>query len=100
MHHLAANSINRAFTVAATGGQPLAYQWRKNGTNLFDNPNLAGAQTDTLTIASAAQTDTGQYDCQIINDCGDTTSNPARLTVLIPIPGPPLNTSAQPASND
>jgi len=88
------------FQVAATGGQPLTYQWRKNGELLTDNPNISGSQTDTLTIASATQSDTGQYDCLITNDCGNATTTPARLTVLIPIPGPPLNQVAQPASND
>lgn len=63
------------FTVSASGG-PLAYQWRK------DQTNIAGQYGSTLTIPSAQPTNAGSYDVVVRNGCGATTSAPAALVVL------------------
>src|SRR4051812_41121350 len=42
-----------SFTVSATGGGTLAYQWRKGGTA------ISGASSTTYSIASAATSDAG-----------------------------------------
>ena len=47
---------NDNFTVAATGGQPLSYQWRKNADNLSNGGNVWGVTTTTLAITNAHQT--------------------------------------------
>ena len=41
-----------AFTVAATGGLPLSYQWQDNGNNLSDGGNISGSATTNLVISS------------------------------------------------
>ncbi len=38
------------FSVGATGN-PVAYQWRWNGTNLVDGPGVSGSTTPTLTLS-------------------------------------------------
>jgi len=64
-----------SFSVVATGTAPLAYQWRKNGTD------IPGAMSATYAIAQAAVADGGSYDVVVTNTCGFTTSNAATLTV-------------------
>jgi len=65
--------------VAATGTQPFGYQWRRNGTD------LAGQNTDTLTINAATAGDAGNYTVVVSNLGGATTNNPpAVLRVLVP----------------
>ena len=66
-----------SFTVAATGSEPLAYQWFKDGTNL-----LADATGATLVLVNVTTNDTGGYSAVITNDFGSVTSVVATLTVL------------------
>src|SRR5207245_3610683 len=40
-----------AFSVSADGTGPLAYQWRKNGSNLSNGGNVAGTGSQILTLA-------------------------------------------------
>ncbi len=62
------------FTVTATGAN-LTYQWRKNGVN------IAGATSNSFTIAATAAGDAGSYDAVVTGTCGAVTSNAATLTV-------------------
>jgi hypothetical protein len=83
------NSTIASFTVEADGGQPLSYQWRKDGINLTDGPtgtgsSVSGATAATLVIAQVGQADGGNYDVIISNACGDTPSASAALTILYP----------------
>jgi hypothetical protein len=72
-----------AFSVTATGSGPLAYQWRKNGTNLSDGGIISGASTSALTLAGVSAADAGNYDV-VVNGFGSVTSTPpAVLTVLL-----------------
>lgn len=64
-----------AFTVAAGGTAPLAYQWRKDGAI------LPGATNDTLVFATVLPEDAGQYTCVVSNSVGAVTSAVATLTV-------------------
>ncbi|MGB7567272.1 MAG: InlB B-repeat-containing protein, partial [Chitinivibrionales bacterium] len=64
-----------SFSVAATGAGTLAYQWRKNGTD------ITGETKAILKIAAVAITDTGSYTCVVSNDGGKDTSKAARMTV-------------------
>lgn len=65
------------FTVTASGTAPLAYQWRKNGSD------IAGATSATYTTPPTVMSDNGStYLCVVSNSAGSDTSNPATLTVL------------------
>ncbi|MFV5689057.1 PKD-like domain-containing protein [Flavobacterium sp. ZT3R25] len=71
---------NISFSVTANaGGDPITYQWRKNGTN------ISGATTPTYTIATAVLASTGNYDVIVSGPSGYTcptvTSVSAALTV-------------------
>jgi hypothetical protein len=67
-----------ALTVAATGGfAPLDFQWYKGGEL------LPGANTATLSFNPAAQSNSGDYRCEISDDEGTTrTSDIASLAVF------------------
>jgi len=69
------------FTVAATGSQPMTYQWRYAGVPLDEGGRLNGTTTATLTIAPADFADAGDYDVVVNNACGSATSAIATLTV-------------------
>ncbi len=64
------------FSVTATGTPPLVYQWQRDGAD------IAGANSPSFTIPSAAMTDSGSvYHCIVSNYLGTAFSNDALLTV-------------------
>ncbi len=63
------------FTCAATG-DGVTFQWRKDGTS------IAGATSDTFTIASIVASDAASYDCFVSGTCGDVSTSAATLNVL------------------
>lgn len=64
------------FTVAASGSQPITYQWQRNGAN------ITGATSATLIINPVLLGDSGsQYRVIVSNSFGTVASNPAALTV-------------------
>lgn len=71
------------FGVTAHGKDPLQFQWRKNGQDLYAAtfPNYS---TGPVTAADNGAT----YDVVITNSVGSVTSKPATLTVKVP-PAPP-----------
>ncbi|MGA2173571.1 MAG: immunoglobulin domain-containing protein [Verrucomicrobiota bacterium] len=75
------------FSVTASSGTTMTYQWRKNGAN------VGGATSSSYTIADAQATDQASYSVKIVNGGGSVTSSNATLTVLFP-PG----ITTQPAS--
>ena len=58
------------FSVTATGTAPLAYQWRKAGTNLADGGRLSGVGTASLTNSSVRSADAGNHTVVITNMAG------------------------------
>lgn len=80
-------SITRApgatatFSVAATGGTPMTYEWRRNGTPVVNDARISGATTSTLTITGVNCIDDGSYECSALNSCGGDPSAAATLTV-------------------
>ena len=85
------------FQAAVTGGTPLRYQWRKNGSPLADGGRISGAASNLLTIASALETDSGTYSVTVTNPCGWAVSSNADLLVNAldhfawnPVPSPQL----------
>ena len=72
------------FTVAANAdAETLTYHWQQNGTNLDPPPvGVSGTTTDTLTIKSVQESNTGVYTCVVSNGPKSTTiSNAAQLTL-------------------
>ena len=64
------------FTVAATGAQPLSYQWQRNAVN------IPGATATSYTINNAQPQDNGAtFRCRVSNTLGSVTSAAATLTV-------------------
>lgn len=61
---------NASLSVAASGSQPLSYQWYKGN---FSNP-LSGQTTDTLLFEPLAGTDSGSYFVIVTNSFGSVTS--------------------------
>lgn len=70
-----------SFTVAATGGGTLAYQWQKLSGSTWGN--IAGATSATYTIPSTTTGNAGQYRAVVTNSAGSVTSNAATLTVNV-----------------
>lgn len=72
------------FGVQAQGEQPLKYQWRKNGVDIYAGtfPNYA---TPPLTPADNG----AKFDVVISNSKGSVTSQTATVTVKITAPPPP-----------
>ena len=64
------------FSVVAAGARPLAYQWRR------DDTNLAGATASCYALATATTNDVAGYSLVVTNAYGATTSAVATLTVL------------------
>ena len=79
---------NITFSVAASGGEPLSYQWSFSGTN------LPGANSASLILTNVTVAQAGDYFVTITNLSGATNSDLAELTVFVPQPptppGPPL----------
>jgi hypothetical protein len=91
------------FTVEASGAG-LAYQWKKGGAagvNVTDGlqgsgATITGASTSQMKISGTTISEAGSYACVITGTCGNVNSNPANLTVNIPIQitvQPPVLTS-------
>ncbi len=73
-----------SFSVAATSGLPLAYQWRKNGLNLSDGGNVSGATNATLSLANVLRADAGSFSVVVSNSFNTVTSQTATLEVVDP----------------
>ena len=64
------------FSVLADGAQPIAYQWR------FDGTDLGGANGPELIIFNVGEASAGNYDVVISNGEGTVTSETAALSIL------------------
>jgi subtilase family serine protease len=81
---IVATGSNAVFTATAGGSTPLTYQWLKNGTNLVDSTNIAGATDTTLTLTAVTAKSGGSYSLYVTNAYGAITSSPATLFVYVP----------------
>lgn len=70
------------FSIVATGGSRLTYQWQKNGSNLSDAGHYAGCTTPFLKIASIDANDLANYRCLVSNPYGNQASDEAALRIL------------------
>lgn len=74
------------FSVGATGGVPLSYQWMKNNSNLSDGGNVAGSLTPTLTLTGVTSADAASYSVLVTNSLGIQPSFGATLSVAYSMP--------------
>ncbi|MBI5383402.1 MAG: immunoglobulin domain-containing protein [Verrucomicrobia bacterium] len=81
------------FSVAATGTEPLSYQWR------FNNANLAGATSTNLVLHDVQLSDAGDYTVVVSNACGSVASQGATLTVIEPVFPPSITGQPQSQTN-
>jgi subtilase family serine protease len=72
------------FTAAATGYQPLSYQWRQNGTNLTNGNYISGSTYTTLMLENLSQASAGTYTVTVSNIGGVTTSTPPAVLAIVP----------------
>ena len=70
------------FSVAATGLEPLGYQWLQGGVPMTDGGIISGSATPNLTLYSVTDNNAGNYSVIITNAYGSVTSVVATLTVL------------------
>jgi pectate lyase len=77
------------FSVSANGTAPLAYRWRKDGSD------IPGATSSSLAVASVQDSDAGTYTVVVSNAAGSATSEGVALNVTHIVP-PTITT--QPAS--
>ena len=78
---------NVDFTVAAMGGAPLSYQWKKDGANVI------GANAATLSLTNLQSGDAGSYTVVVSNSADSVTSTPAILGVDTVAVAPTIVTS-------
>ncbi len=77
-----ADGASATFTIAATGSQPMTYQWLRSATL------IPGATASTYAIAATTLLDdSSQYTVAISNPAGAVTSAPALLKVTPVAPG-------------
>jgi predicted esterase len=67
-----------SFVVAASGTEPLSFQWRLNGRD------ITGETQNTLALTNLQPADGGDYTVVVTNAAGAVTSEPARLWVVPP----------------
>ncbi len=70
------------FQVAATGTEPISYQWSK------DDAAIADATNSTLTLTSIEAVNSGEYKVTVSNAAGSVTSD----TVTLSVESPPVMT--------
>ena len=69
-----------ALSIVASGEAPLNFIWTKDDVAVVDGPNITGAATDTLSIASVGASDIGASACSVTNSCGTLFSTHAALS--------------------
>ena len=62
-------------TVSGVGMENFMYQWRHNGTN------VSGETGDTLMITNVMESDSGNYECIVTNEYGDSGTSDVVLMV-------------------
>jgi alpha-tubulin suppressor-like RCC1 family protein len=72
------------FSVVATGGQPITYQWRKNGVDINSTLNNS-ATNSTLQLFNVTTNDIANYSVLVRNALGDLVSSNAALLVNVPV---------------
>jgi hypothetical protein len=74
-----------ALSVTATGTEPLAYQWFKDGAE------IEGATASVYEVTTAQTGDSGSYTVRVSNEAGTVTSREALVTVNKVVPPTPID---------
>lgn len=74
-------TVTLSVTAQDTSGQPLTYQWRKNGRSLPDGGNISGATTATLTISNLTEDDEAIYNVAVFGAGGSVVSRNASVSI-------------------
>ena len=62
--------------VSGVGVENFMYQWRHNGTN------ITGETGDTLMITNVMESDSGDYECIVTNEYGDSDTSIAVILMV------------------
>jgi hypothetical protein len=73
------------FVSAATGDEPLTYQWLKDGLPAGDNGRISGVTESEMAIRDVQIEDAGAYSFVASNAAGSVTSAPGVLKVTVPV---------------
>ena len=76
------NSTLATFSVSAIGGNPLSYQWLKNGVPLSNGGKISGATNSQLNVDFVSTNDVGTYSVIVSNASGTVSSSGATLSVI------------------
>ncbi len=74
------------FSVAVFGGQPLFYQWQKDGFNLSDGGIVSNSAGRVLSLRNVSATEVGSYSVVVSNSFGFASSLGAFLAVTSSAP--------------
>jgi hypothetical protein len=80
-------TMTARFTVSASGGEPLSYQWS------FEGETIPGATSAALLVPNVQFDQQGQYSVVVFNNAGAVASSNATLQLLLPpfFTQPPTN---------
>ena len=72
-----------ALRTVAAGAEPISYQWRRNGVDLVDGPDVQGANDSVLRLSHCQPKGGGHdvYTCVVSNGLGGQTSQEAVVAV-------------------
>jgi uncharacterized delta-60 repeat protein len=84
VHVIAGGSVT--FNATSTGTQPLTYQWRINGLNIGNGPNITGANTASMTLANVPLNAGGSITVAATNIVGAVASSAVSLVIDPPAP--------------
>jgi subtilase family serine protease len=70
------------FSATAAGDLPLFYQWRLNGTNIFEGGHFSGVTTSNLTVSNVSPAVVGTYSVVVTNAASSTISSNALLSIV------------------
>src|SRR5262249_7092298 len=68
-------------TLTAAASGTVTYQWQRNGANVSNGANVAGATTASVNLTNLASADTGVYTAVISSSGASSTTNPAIVGV-------------------
>jgi len=89
---------NATFYTIAYGSPPLNYQWQFNGSNLTNNSQITGSQSNALTLTSVTTNNSGTYRVVVTNTFGSTNAD---ATLVVRRLSPPvINYVYPPAINE
>lgn len=83
------------FRVRARGGEPLIYQWLRDGAELLDVGQVLGASTAILEVRDLRKSNEGDYQVVVTSPTGRRTSRMARLAVRDPFVTSPVVSHAK-----